>query len=83
MSDCAIASVNSRPGPTDGAILEIGTISSQPCGSIGQAVKKSGRTTGLTRSSISGLNATISVQYDRCAGGVAFQDLHRPESSSE
>ena len=40
---------------------------------IGQAVKKSGRTTGLTRSSISGLNATVSVAYDNeCAGGAAF-----------
>jgi len=36
-------------------------------------VKKSGRTTGLTRSSISGLNATISVTYENeCAGGNAF-----------
>ncbi len=33
---------------TDGAILEIGTISSSTVGaSINQAVKKSGRTTGL------------------------------------
>src|SRR5205814_9651102 len=40
---------------------------------IGEAVNKSGRTTALTRSSLSGLNATISVQYDNeCAGGVAF-----------
>jgi hypothetical protein len=72
--DCAVAAV--IPGfvnPT-GAILEIGTISSQTVtASLNQAVKKSGRTTGLTRSSISGLNATISVQYDNeCAGGVAF-----------
>jgi hypothetical protein len=36
-------------------------------------VKKSGRTTGLSRSSIVGLNATISVTYDNeCAGGTAF-----------
>jgi len=72
--DCAIASVIPGQVRTDGAILEIGTISSQTvAASIGQAVKKSGRTTGLTRSSISGLNATISVQYDNeCAGGVAF-----------
>ena len=59
---------------TDGAILEIGTISSQTvAASINQAVKKSGRTTGLTRSTISGLNATVSVAYDNeCAGGAAF-----------
>ena len=36
-------------------------------------VKKSGRTTGLTKSSISGLNATVSVSYENeCAGGTAF-----------
>jgi hypothetical protein len=58
----------------DGAILEIGTISKQTvAASINQAVKKSGRTTGLTRSKISGLNATVSVAYDNeCAGGAAF-----------
>src|SRR5262245_38549790 len=59
---------------TDGAILEIGTLSSQTASaSIGKAVKKSGRTTGLSRSNISGLNATISVTYENeCAGGTAF-----------
>jgi hypothetical protein len=36
-------------------------------------VKKSGRTTGLTRSTISGLNASVSVSYENeCAGGAAF-----------
>jgi len=72
--DCSIGAVIQGQVRTDGAILEIGTISHLTVNaSIGQAVKKSGRTTGLTRSSISGLNATISVQYDNeCAGGVAF-----------
>jgi hypothetical protein len=72
--DCAIARVISGQVRTDGAILEIGTISRTPVSaSINQAVKKSGRTTGLTRSSVSGLNATISVAYDNeCAGGAAF-----------
>ncbi len=59
---------------TDGAILEIGTLSWQTVSAfLNQAVKKSGRTTGLTHSSISGLNATISVSYENeCAGGTAF-----------
>ena len=40
---------------------------------LNQAVKKSGRTTGLTHSKITGLNATVSVTYDNeCAGGAAF-----------
>jgi len=72
--DCAIAAVIPGQVRSDGAILEIGTISSQTiAASLGQAVKKSGRTTGLTRSTVTGLNATVSVQYDNeCAGGVAF-----------
>ncbi len=72
--DCSIAQVVSGQVDATGKILEIGTISKTTVGaSLRQAVKKSGRTTGLTRSSISGLNATISVTYDNeCAGGTAF-----------
>jgi len=71
--DCAIAQVVSGMVRTDGAILEIGTIShTTVAAAVGQAVKKSGRTTGLTRSSISGLNATVSVGYDTECGGTAF-----------
>ncbi len=72
--DASIAQVVSGMVRTDGAILEIGTISSSTVGAyLKQAVKKSGRTTGLTRSTISGLNATVSVIYDNeCAGGTAF-----------
>ncbi len=71
--DAAIAQV--RPGMvrTDGAILEIGTISASPiAASVGQAVKKSGRTTGLTRSSVSALNATVNVGYSTECGGTSF-----------
>jgi len=72
--DAAIAPVTAGMVKSNGEILEIGTISSSViAASINQAVKKSGRTTGLTRSSISGLNATISVAYDNeCAGSAAF-----------
>jgi hypothetical protein len=59
---------------SDGAILEIGTISKFTLApALNKAVKKSGRTSGLTRAKITGLNATISVAYDNeCAGGAAF-----------
>src|SRR6266516_1953982 len=72
--DCAIAAVVPGMVRTDGAILEIGTISNTTVSAfINQAVKKSGRTTGLTHSSVSGLNATIIVDYDNeCAGSTAF-----------
>ena len=72
--DCSIAKVVSGAVRTNGAILEIGTISKTTLApSLNLAVKKSGRTTGLSRSGISGLNATIRVIYDNeCAGGTAF-----------
>ena len=72
--DCAIASVISGQVRTDGSILEVGTISATTvAASVGQAVKKSGRTTGLSRSTVTGLNATVSVQYENeCAGGNSF-----------
>jgi hypothetical protein len=72
--DVGIAQANSGMVRADGSILEIGTISAQTAAAaIGKNVKKSGRTTGLSRSSIAQLNATISVVYDNeCAGGTAF-----------
>lgn len=72
--DASTATVISGMVSPTGAILEIGTLSASTiAASVGQAVKKSGRTTGLTRSSVSGLNATISISYENeCAGGTAF-----------
>lgn len=77
--DCSIARValdaNSSPMVRDdGAILEIGPLSSTTLGAaLNLPVKKSGRTTALTRSRISGLNATINITYENeCAGGTAF-----------
>ena len=72
--DAAVARVISGMVSTNGAIQEIGTLSSATvAAALSQAVKKSGRTTGLTRSTVSGLNATIRVAYENeCAGGAAF-----------
>ncbi len=72
--DCSSATIITGMVATNGAILEIGTISATTvAATVGQLVKKSGRTTGLTRSKVSGLNATISVTYENeCAGGTAF-----------
>lgn len=72
--DCAIAQIITGMVQTDGRILGIGTISKTPiAAAVNMAVKKAGRTTGLTTSTISGLNATISVTYENeCAGGTAF-----------
>ena len=72
--DCAIAQVISGMVTNNGSILEIGPLSVQTVtAALNQAVKKSGRTTGLTRSRISGLNASVSVSYENeCAGATAF-----------
>jgi hypothetical protein len=72
--DCAVAEVVPGKVRTDGAILEIGTLSANTMAAyLKQAVKKSGRTTKLTRSTVSGLNATVRVTYDdECAGDIAF-----------
>ena len=72
--DAAIAQITPGMVQTNGSILEVGTISaSTVAASVNQRVKKSGRTTGLTRSRVSGLNASVSVAYDNeCAGGAAF-----------
>ena len=75
--DVGVAKVISGMVKTNGDILEIGTLSHNTVtASVNQKVKKSGRTTGLTRSTISGLNATISVAYENeCAGGSAFTQI--------
>jgi len=72
--DCSSATIISGMVREDGAILEVGTISaSTVAASVGQLVKKSGRTTGLTRSKVSALNGTVSIAYENeCAGGAAF-----------
>jgi len=71
--DCSIAQVRSGMVATNGSILEIGTLSaSTVAASVGQAVKKSGRTSGLTRGTIGALNATVTVGYEDECGGTAF-----------
>jgi hypothetical protein len=72
--DAAIAAVVPRMVAADGAILEIGPPASTTVAAfVGQAVKKSGRTSGLTRAKVAGLNATVSVAYEtECAGSPAF-----------
>ena len=74
-TDCAIAKVTAGKVRTDGNILGIGIISKSTVGaSLSQKVKKSGRTTGTTHSTITGLNATVKVTYTKeCAGAVWYK----------
>lgn len=72
--DAGIALVT--PGQVDesGAILNVGTLSASTLNaSNGLAVKKMGRTTGLTRSTVSAINGAFSITYsNECAGGTSF-----------
>jgi len=72
--DAAIAKILPGAVQTSGAILEIGTLSGNTVAAyVNQNVKKSGRTTGLTRSYVQALNGTVNIAYeDECAGDAAF-----------
>jgi hypothetical protein len=50
-------------------ILEVGTVNAQATGVLGMAIKKSGRTTGLTSGEILQVDVTVNVQYG--AGRIA------------
>lgn len=71
--DCAIARVSNGMVRTNGNILGIGTISRYTSvASLNQHVKKSGRTSGVTRSWVSGLNATVRVTYTKECNGSTY-----------
>jgi hypothetical protein len=72
--DAAIAQVRSGMVDPNGNILEIGQPNtSTAIPAVGQAVAKSGRTTGLTCSSIGSVNTDVSVQYQKgCNQGKKF-----------
>jgi hypothetical protein len=62
--DAAIAAVRSGAVDLKGSILDIGIISDTTVEPLmGLAVKKSGRTTGLTTGSISAMDVTVDVSY--------------------
>jgi hypothetical protein len=72
--DAAVAQL--RPGLMDstGFIEDIGVPSSTVVGpSVGLGVAKSGRTTGFTTGTISSINTSVNVQYQRnCGSGKKF-----------
>lgn len=71
--DAATAQIIEGFVDPSGAILGIGRIADQTLPisevTLGMGVKKSGRTTGFTRSTIAILNATVNITYENeCAG---------------
>jgi len=72
--DAALSTARSGQVDTTGAIIDIGpprTTVQAP--SVGLAVMKSGRTTGFTTGSITAINASVSIQYQKgCNQGKKF-----------
>jgi hypothetical protein len=69
--DAAIAQVIPGAVEPNGAVLDVGTVAAETAVAVvGQLVKKSGRTTGLTFGKITAVDATIDVGYSQeCGGG--------------
>src|SRR5215217_1307930 len=72
--DAAVAQLRSGTMDSTGFIEDIGVPSSTTVNpSVGLGVAKSGRTTGFTTGSISSINTSVSVQYQRgCNSGKKF-----------
>jgi hypothetical protein len=72
--DAAIAQLRTGQMDPTGFIEDIGIPNSSTVSpSVGLGVAKSGRTTGFTTGSISSINTSVSVQYQRgCGGGKKF-----------
>lgn len=80
--DAAYAAIVTGQVDTSGAILDLGPVGTTSIAaappsatigtpSLGQAVSKSGRTTGLTCSNIQSLNLTILVNYEATCGATS------------
>jgi hypothetical protein len=67
--DAAIAAITPGDVQTNGAILEIGPTSAQTVQPfVGMAVKKSGRTTGLTHGTVAAVDVTFIIKYSKVCG---------------
>lgn len=74
VADAAIAMIDYQAVRNDGAILDIGALSANTVGAVvGQAVQKSGRTTGHTLGQVAAVDVTVDVGYSTECGGNANQ----------
>ena len=72
-TDCAVAKCVTGMVTPYGNILGIGVPSKTTLGAfLYQKVKKSGRTTGTTHSTVTGLNATVVVTFTKECGGATW-----------
>ena len=67
--DAAIAQVQAGQVDPSGSILNIGEISNATAAPfVGMNVKKNGRTTGMTTGTVTAIDVTVRIQYDRQCG---------------
>ena len=67
--DAAIAQVQAGQVDPSGSVLNIGELSnSTAVPFVGMAVKKNGRTSGLTTGTVTALDVTVDIEYDRQCG---------------
>ena len=77
--DCAVAKPLD-PTKFTGEILGIGQVHGTKPAALGMAVRKSGRTTGLTTGTITLLNATVNVAYGNRTARFSGQIISTPMS---
>jgi hypothetical protein len=76
--DAAIAEVQVGQVDPSGSIINIGEVSNVIAAPIlGMAVKKVGRTTGLTTGTVTALDVTADIQYDKHCGVSLFPQTAR------
>jgi len=68
--DCAVASHTARPFQCD--ILDIGDVAGQAAATLGMAVRKRGRTTGLTFGTVSDISLSVTIDYCNGLGNVTL-----------
>jgi hypothetical protein len=75
--DAAIAVVETGKVEPNGVILDIGLVSDDTISAfVGQAVQKSGRTTGHTFGTVSAIDVNVAVNYTRECGGGGTQTAY-------
>lgn len=73
--DCAVSNISGRP--TGCSIVDIGDINGTATATTGLAVRKRGRTTGLTHGTVTATDYTTNVDYGDGLGVVTLRDQIR------
>jgi hypothetical protein len=71
--DCAVAEVTGSRGNSC-EIVDIGFVAGQGTATLGQAVRKRGRTTMLTYGTVDAIHLTVTIDYEDGLGNVTLTD---------